>query len=74
MTMYQQRSGRTVRYPVFYYVYGLFKVIVIAQQIFYRFQKGHTKDPRFAALDKAVQGLGVMAQQAIHRQRLDQLF
>ena len=35
---------------LFYYVYGLFKVAVIGQQIYKRFKDGHTKDPRFAGL------------------------
>lgn len=54
--LYQELSGR-VRPQAdidFFYVFGLFKVAVIAQQIFLRFKQGHTKDPRFAHLDVAV--------------------
>lgn len=32
----------------FYYVYGLFRLAVIVQQIYYRFVLGQTKNPRFA--------------------------
>ncbi len=35
---------------LFYYVFGLFKVAVIAQQIYARFKSGYTKDKRFAAM------------------------
>lgn len=38
----------------FYYVFGLFKVAVIGQQIYARYARGLTRDPRFAHLDKAV--------------------
>jgi aminoglycoside phosphotransferase (APT) family kinase protein len=43
--------------PAFYYVYGLFKVAVIAQQIYLRYLRGETRDPRFAALGAMVQAL-----------------
>ncbi len=74
VAQYESRSGQALDHPIFYYVYGLFKVIVIVQQIYYRYQKGHTQDPRFAHLDQAVKGLGAMAMQAISKQRLDDLF
>jgi aminoglycoside phosphotransferase (APT) family kinase protein len=47
---YAQRTGRDVRDPGFYYAFGLFKIAVIIQQIYARFVRGHTKDPRFAGL------------------------
>jgi hypothetical protein len=34
----------------FYYVFGLFKNAVIAQQIYHRFKQGHSSDARFGAL------------------------
>ncbi|HUG04644.1 MAG TPA: phosphotransferase family protein [Steroidobacteraceae bacterium] len=34
----------------FYRVFGLFRLAVIVQQIYYRFFHGQTRDPRFAAL------------------------
>ncbi|MFN8607030.1 MAG: phosphotransferase family protein [Vulcanimicrobiota bacterium] len=54
--LYQQLSGhsRTQSDIDFFYVFGLFKVAVIAQQIFLRFRQGHTRDQRFAGLDRAV--------------------
>ena len=38
---------------VFYYVYALFKTAVIAQQIYYRYHHGLTKDERFLAFLEA---------------------
>lgn len=71
---YAQKSGRDVGNVVFYYVYGLFKLAVIIQQIYYRYQQGHTQDPRFAQLIDHVRGCGHVAVQAIQKGRLDRLF
>jgi aminoglycoside phosphotransferase (APT) family kinase protein len=57
----------------FYYAFGLFKVAVIAQQIYARFRSGHTTDPRFAHLDAAVAACAAMAGRVIERGRLDGL-
>lgn len=53
---YMQASGRHRPWEEidFFYLFGLFKVAVIAQQIFLRYRQGHTQDPRFAHLDVAV--------------------
>jgi aminoglycoside phosphotransferase (APT) family kinase protein len=50
---------------VYYYVFGLFKIAVIAQQIYYRYRQGHTKDARFEQLDAVVAACARMAEQAI---------
>ena len=73
LTYYAQRSGREVTDPVFYYVYGLMKIAVIVQQIYFRYCQGLTKDPRFAGLDALVKACGVQAQQAIARKRIESL-
>jgi aminoglycoside phosphotransferase (APT) family kinase protein len=45
---YCERAGLPpVRFD-FYYVYGLFRLAVIVQQIYYRYVLGQTKNPRFA--------------------------
>ncbi len=74
LEMYEKKSGNTINNPVFYYVYGLFKIAVIAQQIYFRYRKGYTKDKRFALLNLAVISLSVMAKQAIVKDRLSNLF
>lgn len=54
---YAHVSGRDVSNIVFYVVFARFKVAVIVQQIYYRYQAGLTKDPRFAAMPEAVRTL-----------------
>jgi aminoglycoside phosphotransferase (APT) family kinase protein len=70
---YARATGRDVSDIVFHYVFGLFKIAVIAQQIYYRFKQGLTHDPRFAAMLPAVRLLGRTAVQAIDRRRIDRL-
>ncbi|MFL6237507.1 MAG: phosphotransferase family protein [Thermoanaerobaculia bacterium] len=70
---YAARTGRDVSQILFYYVYGLFKVAVIAQQIYYRYAQGLTRDERFASLIGAVRILGHTASQAIAKNRIDRL-
>jgi aminoglycoside phosphotransferase (APT) family kinase protein len=70
---YAAVTGRDVSNILFYYVQGLFKIAVIAQQIYFRYKQGLTKDERFAALIGAVRILGHTATQAIDKGRIDQL-
>ena len=62
---YATASGRPLADPLYYYVFGLFKVAVIVQQIFARYVRGHTRDPRFAQLDQVVVVLSQQAQRTI---------
>ncbi len=70
---YARRTGRRVDDPVFYFAYGLLKIAVIVQQIYFRYQKGLTRDPRFARLGALVHACGDLAQRAIQRGRIDAL-
>ena len=67
---YEDRSGRAVAHPAYYYVYGLFKLAVILQQIYFRYARGHTTDERFAPLGEVAKGLGRQACLAIERGRI----
>jgi aminoglycoside phosphotransferase (APT) family kinase protein len=67
---YGQKTGRDVSNMVFYYVCGLFKVAVIAQQIYARYVRGLTQDSRFAGFNRMVAGLGSAAVRAIDTQQL----
>ena len=69
--LYAQKSGRQIDHLVFYYVFGLFKIAVIAQQIYYRYSKGLTTDPRFAQLNKAAELLCNLSLQAIQKNKID---
>jgi aminoglycoside phosphotransferase (APT) family kinase protein len=64
---YAAVSGRALPDLVFYYVFGVFKLAVVAQQIFARHARGLTSDPRFARLDEAVRVLAELATSAIAR-------
>lgn len=68
--MYAQASGRDVSNMLFYYVFGTFKIAVIAQQIYARFVKGHTTDQRFARFDLFVARLGQIASRALDSGRV----
>ena len=70
---YSRRTGRSIDNPVFYFAYGLLKIAVIVQQIYFRYQKGLTRDPRFAQLGELVKACGNLAQRAIEYRRIDQL-
>jgi aminoglycoside phosphotransferase (APT) family kinase protein len=47
---YAAKTGRDLSHLLFYYVFALFKVAVIIQQIYYRYYHGLTHDQRFATL------------------------
>jgi len=51
---YLEKSGLTTDHFDFYLVFGLFRLAGIAQQIYYRYFHGQTKDKRFASLIFAV--------------------
>ena len=51
---YSKLSGRSIDHFEFYYGFGLFRLAVIAQQIYFRFFHGQTRDPRFQSLIFAV--------------------
>jgi aminoglycoside phosphotransferase (APT) family kinase protein len=63
--MYAEASGRDTSNILYYYVFGLFKIAVIAQQIYARYAKGFTRDERFAHFDRFVRALGRLSQHAL---------
>ena len=58
----------------FYYVFGLFKIAVIIQQIFFRYKKGFSTDQRFKNLNLAVEKYGKMGVQAFQKNKIDNLY
>ena len=62
---YAAQTGRDVSTMVFYYCFGLFKTAVIVQQIYARYVRGHTQDPRFANLNETALVLSQQAEQAL---------
>ncbi len=67
---YAEKSGRDISNILFYYLFGLYKNAVIAQQIYARWKQGHTKDARFGGLLPVIKGLGVKAQLALQSGKL----
>jgi aminoglycoside phosphotransferase (APT) family kinase protein len=64
---YARKTGRDVSDILFYYVFALFKVAVIIQQIYYRYHHGLTKDQRFAMLGEFAKMLMQTALRAAER-------
>ena len=58
---YVQRTNFDITNIKFYEVFAVFKLAVVLQQIFYRYHRGQTDDPRFAKLDKHVESLAYTA-------------
>jgi len=44
---YAEKTGHRAGHWAFYEVYGLFRLAVIAQQIYFRYQQGQTRNPAF---------------------------
>ena len=70
---YRAASGRTVGNPLFYYLYGVFKIAVIVQQIYARYQRGATQDARFAGLGEVVAACGRLGVAALEQDRIHAL-
>lgn len=68
--IYAEKSGRDVSDILFYYIFGTFKIAVIAQQIYFRFVKDFTRDRRFAAFNIFAAALGKIALDAIGRGKI----
>ncbi|MGZ6142641.1 MAG: phosphotransferase family protein [Myxococcales bacterium] len=70
---YAEKSGRAVGGILFYYVFALFKIAVIVQQIYKRYVEGATRDPRFASLIQWVRVMAHQAERALALGRIDRL-
>ena len=68
--MYAAKTAFDVSNIHFYYVFGVFKIAVIIQQIYARFAKGLTRDERFAKYDSFVRTLGEIAADAIAKGKM----
>jgi aminoglycoside phosphotransferase (APT) family kinase protein len=61
LARYEERTGFDVSGINFYEVFAVYKIAVVLQQIFFRYHRGQTDDPRFANLDKGVESLAKVA-------------
>jgi len=64
---YAEKSGLSAENFDYYYCFGLFRLAVIAQQIYYRYYHKQTRDERFAMLVFAVKILEETALRVIER-------
>ena len=64
---YGARTGADLSGVGFYEVFAVFKLAVVLQQIFFRYRRGQTDDPRFAALGERVVRLARVAAQLAER-------
>ena len=65
VSYYMEKSGFQADNFDFYEIYGLFRLAVIVQQIYYRFYHGQTSDKRFAAFGHAANYLEKRCQRLI---------
>lgn len=62
---YAAKTGRPIGDIAFYYAYGVFRLAVIAQQIYLRYHLGQTTNPAFAAYGPGAKGLGTYCRRLI---------
>ena len=67
---YAKRRGIALDNIAYYYVFGLFKIAVVLQQIYYRYHVGQTKDARFAMMEQGAEMLFWRAKEASQTQSL----
>lgn len=70
---YAEKSGRAIHDMVYYFAFASFKLGTIVQQIYARYKKGLTKDPRFAMLIEVVKACGQNGVKAIEKDRISNL-
>ncbi len=62
---WEQKTGKRATNMPFYYAFALFKLAVIAQQLYQRYVRGLTKEQRYAFMIEGVRGLSRAATRVI---------
>ncbi len=62
---YAEKSGLAIANPDWYYVFGLFRLAAIVQQIYYRYKLGQTTNPKFKGFGMFVTLLSQVAEKVI---------
>lgn len=70
---WSKATGRDASNVLFYYAFALFKLAVVAQQLYRRWVDGHTKEERYAAMLEGVRAVATSALVAIDKGRMDRL-
>jgi aminoglycoside phosphotransferase (APT) family kinase protein len=70
---WSRATGRDASNVLFYYAFALFKLSVVAQQLYKRYVDGLTKEDRYAAMLAGVQAITTAALVAVDKGRIDRL-
>jgi aminoglycoside phosphotransferase (APT) family kinase protein len=70
---YEARTGRDASAILYYYAYALFKLSVVAQQLYRRYKDGLTREERYAAMLEGVRAVSSSALHAVAKGRIDRL-
>lgn len=70
---YAEKTGAPELECLFFYAYALFKLAVVAQQLYRRYKDGLTKEERYAAMLEGVRAVTQAALVAIEKGRIDRL-
>jgi aminoglycoside phosphotransferase (APT) family kinase protein len=70
---WSRATGRDASNVLFYYAFALFKLAVVAQQLYKRWVDGHTKEERYAMMIEGVRAVATSALVAIDKGRIDRL-
>jgi aminoglycoside phosphotransferase (APT) family kinase protein len=70
---WSRATGRDASQVLFYYAFALFKLAVVAQQLYKRWVDGLTKEERYAMMLEGVRAVATSALVAIDKGRIDRL-
>jgi aminoglycoside phosphotransferase (APT) family kinase protein len=70
---WSRATGRDASNVLFYYAFALYKLAVVAQQLYKRYVDGLTKDDRFSIMLAGVQAVTTAALVAVDKGRIDRL-
>jgi aminoglycoside phosphotransferase (APT) family kinase protein len=70
---WSRATGRDASNVLFYYAFALFKLAVVAQQLYKRWVDGHTKEERYAMMIEGVRAVATSALVAVEKGRIDRL-
>ena len=57
LAIWEENTGHKIDNFSWYYLFGVFRLAVISQQIYFRFSKGQANDPRFSMMSHAVKAM-----------------
>jgi aminoglycoside phosphotransferase (APT) family kinase protein len=70
---WSKATGRDASNVLFYYAFALYKLAVVAQQLYKRYVEGLTKEDRYSVMLAGVQALTMAALIAVEKGRIDRL-